>query len=234
LTRPGYLGKEHHLSVGTGQIHEVACDLELDPRAPRAILAGLRVLPTESDAQVSVDGRPFAGEPLPIGSHTISVERAGFEAWRGTVDVVAGQTKSVNVRLRPTKAYVSSYVARAERQRYLALGLGISGVVASGAALGTYVWNSGRYDAWVRERDALSSEIDGRPLSKDWFDRNSALQERSVELQRTDAMALGLGAVGVGLAAAGAVLWFDAPDPRKYGGLGARVGVSDVDVHFSW
>jgi hypothetical protein len=55
-------------------------------------------------ARVFVDRRPMGETPLVVprlgaGSHVIRLDRKGFERWSAAVQVVAGETTSVDVRL---------------------------------------------------------------------------------------------------------------------------------------
>jgi eukaryotic-like serine/threonine-protein kinase len=91
-------------------------DVTLDAGSPSAELRLALVRPappstgaadivsTPAGASVSVDGRPagvtpLAGLKLKPGKHRIELALQGHEAWAGTVDVAAGETGRVEVRL---------------------------------------------------------------------------------------------------------------------------------------
>jgi hypothetical protein len=81
----------------------------------------LDVDPHRLDATVGIDGKPvgkgrWEGD-LPIGKHTISVERAGFETFHRTVELKKGETVSADAVLTPSgplepeqKRYNGAYV----------------------------------------------------------------------------------------------------------------------------
>ncbi len=73
------------------------------PAAPASGAAD--ILSTPSGAAVSVDGRPVGTTPLSAlklkpGTRRIEVDLDGHETWTGSVDVAAGETGRVEVRLR--------------------------------------------------------------------------------------------------------------------------------------
>jgi TonB family protein len=68
-------------------------------------LGGADVVSTPPGASVSVDGRPVGTTPLTglklkPGRRKVEVALAEHETWSGTVDVAAGETGRVEVRLR--------------------------------------------------------------------------------------------------------------------------------------
>ena len=74
-------------------------------RPPAPAQGGAEVVSTPPGAEVSVDGRLVGTTPLPglklkPGPHRIDVRLDGHEAWSETVEVTAGQTGRVEVRLR--------------------------------------------------------------------------------------------------------------------------------------
>ena len=74
-------------------------------RTAAAATGGADVVSTPPGASVSVDGRrvgttPLAGLKLRPGRHRLEVALAEHETWSGPVDVAAGETGRVEVRLR--------------------------------------------------------------------------------------------------------------------------------------
>jgi TonB family protein len=74
-------------------------------RTAAAVPGGADVVSTPPGASVSVDGRsvgttPLAGLKLRPGRHRLEVALAEHETWSGAVDVAAGETGRVEVRLR--------------------------------------------------------------------------------------------------------------------------------------
>ena len=74
-------------------------------RAAAAASGGADIISTPEGAAVSVDGRPVGTTPitglkLKPGRHTIEVALDEHEPWSGTVDVAAGETGHVEVRLQ--------------------------------------------------------------------------------------------------------------------------------------
>jgi TonB family protein len=67
------------------------------------------VLSTPSGASVTVDGRPAGETPLrglklQPGKRKLEVALAGHDTWTGALDVVAGESGRVDVKLKPTPA----------------------------------------------------------------------------------------------------------------------------------
>jgi TonB family protein len=73
--------------------------------SPPSVPAEADIVSTPPGASVSVDGRPVGSTPLiglqmKAGKRKIEVALDGYETWTGTVDVAAGETGHVDLRLR--------------------------------------------------------------------------------------------------------------------------------------
>lgn len=105
---------------------ELAVEARLTSRSTTGILV---VRSPVAGARVSVDGRPVGAAPaeasLRAGTHTLVVERDGYEAARTTAVVVAGERKQVTIPLERTKPLVARWYFWA----------GVGAVVVGGAVL---------------------------------------------------------------------------------------------------
>jgi TonB family protein len=100
----GYEAQARDVSLHAGSAQgEVKVALARPAAAPAG---GADVVSTPAGATVSVDGRavgrtPLTGLKLRPGRRRIAVALDQHETWTGTVDVAAGETGRVEVRLRP-------------------------------------------------------------------------------------------------------------------------------------
>ena len=82
LRRPGYISAKREVDVGAGATGDLAFDLAVDPAALGADGATLVLVPSESPADLTIDGEhkgPYTAPlRLPRGPHHISVAAAGF------------------------------------------------------------------------------------------------------------------------------------------------------------
>jgi TonB family protein len=100
----GYEAQTRDVSLDVGS---PVAEVKLTLARPAAAATGAAdVVSTPAGAAVSVDGRsvgrtPLAGLKLKPGRRRIAIALDGHETWTGTVDVAAGETGRVEVRLRP-------------------------------------------------------------------------------------------------------------------------------------
>jgi TonB family protein len=81
----------------------------LKRRAVAAATGAADFVSTPAGASVSVDGKPAGTTPLrglklPPGRRRVEIELDGHETWSSTLDVVAGETGRIDVRLRSKPA----------------------------------------------------------------------------------------------------------------------------------
>jgi hypothetical protein len=99
------------VSVSTGQTAYVTATL-----APTVTVGSLSVTSSPSGAGVYVDGGYWGSTPatvgnLQAGNHNVEIIKAGYQTWKNTVTIVAGQTYYLNAQLvadpKPQYATVS-------------------------------------------------------------------------------------------------------------------------------
>jgi hypothetical protein len=193
--RPGYAEVSRRVSLGKRQLSHVGCEqLPLQP-LPAAIAGRLVVKPSPEDAEVLVDGKPFTGDPLPIGRHRVVVARDGFVTALRFVSVGARKTTALSTALTMTPEQRARDQAAASRRKRWGIALGGAGVVFAGTAGGLFAWNNQRYS--------------------DWRDRSSNADEQAnvglaTAVQRVDDVSVAFALLGAGLTATGAWLFFSA------------------------
>ena len=165
--RAGYLRAERSLSLGDGARGELAFNLQEDAAAPLSTKGILRLVPSETDVEVTVDGTPRVtsggGLPLPEGRHDLRVTRVGFEPFEKTINLTAGGETPLAVVLTPTAEARSRYEASMHTRRvvgWTTLAAGAVVLVAGGAyglsKLGD-VSNSRKYLSGIQANEANSA-----------------------------------------------------------------------------
>jgi hypothetical protein len=137
VRRPGYFRAERSLELGDGARGDLSFALEEDPGAPPSTKGLLRIVASESDIEVAVDGvsRGIGGAPMrvPGGPHEVRVTRLGFEPYAKTVNVVSGGETPLAVILVPTPETRTRYEHGIGTRRILgwsALGVGAAMAIA--------------------------------------------------------------------------------------------------------
>ena len=104
-------------------------------------MANLVVAVSETDALLSVDGRPpepLAGPiRLPVGPHHLTLTRAGFEPAELDVTIARGATFNTTVNLQATADTRDAYLARIHERRiwgWTSAGVGVA-ALATGVVL---------------------------------------------------------------------------------------------------
>ena len=103
LEQKGYEAQTRAVSL---QADSPSAEVRVALARPAAPASGAAdILSTPTGAEVSVDGRPVGTTPLSglklkPGTHRVEVALTDHETWTGSVDVAAGQTGRVEVRLR--------------------------------------------------------------------------------------------------------------------------------------
>ncbi len=97
-SREGYLAAGEVVTVPPGDSEHA---VKLEP----ITTAFLTVQTRPGDARILVDGKPYdPSQPLKAGSHQLVVRRKGFQESRQTVTIVAGQDRSLDVKLTRARA----------------------------------------------------------------------------------------------------------------------------------
>jgi hypothetical protein len=215
LRRPGYRDQKRTIAVGEGSNGTLSFDLEEDPAAPASLKGRLRVLPSEPDATVSVDGalRPDAqrGLSLVAGPHALRIERAGFLVFERQVDVRAGAETSLVASLVPT-AETRAAADESAHTRHLWGGslIGAGLVIGVGAAIYAGVTRNdvssaeATLAAQINEENTFSSSTTGCYVHNPDYDYNHCGETKSADQDAVSSAKLkrDLAYVGIGLGAA--------------------------------
>lgn len=206
VTRDGY--ERADVSVSVGQDESTNAEVILRPLSslPPYLSGQVSVALSHDDAQVFVDGQPWAQEPLPIGPHRLEVRADDMQSWTRDIEVNAGQMTQVQVDLQPRVGPPPG--EQRERIRPLVAAgfasLG-TGVALAAVGFGLYGWNAGRRNDWETEDTTLRNlwaEYERDPDSYDESElhrRTDANNELAESLPTMDGVSWAL--AGVGLAA---------------------------------
>jgi hypothetical protein len=151
VTSKGFLDEKREIQVVDGGL--AAVDLELKEKP--ALLA----VNAPDGSEIDVDGRPAGVTPLitPLalshGKHFIAVLKNGAVAFTREVEVVRGETKTLDVSLGTSKQRVASYVV---------LGTGVAALITGGVFLGLALNKESKAKSILNARD--QGNIGGRDL----------------------------------------------------------------------
>ncbi|HSC89797.1 MAG TPA: PEGA domain-containing protein [Polyangiaceae bacterium] len=222
LERPGYAPTVRKVHVAEGSTLDVQANLTIDATQP-ANFGQLAVLPSEEDVSVTIDGAPVYGSlaslRLPVGEHTLAIERAGFVRSERTVSVDSQRTRQVEITLAPTPEYRADWVESARSQRFWGWTATIGGAVLTGAGAGYLIWNQSEIDSATAERDNALAALE------DCTNSGTCNEEEDVAriwvddvADKTNRQAWGwvMGGVGVVGLGTGIFLLSTAPDGHRY------------------
>jgi hypothetical protein len=236
LRRRGYQTARQDLTLGDGASGEVSLDAEEDKSAMIEVGGELKLIVSESEALVTIDGksRGLYAAPLRLASgvHRLLVERGGFRPLERDVSVDAGQTTTLPVTLEPTPETRQIYVDHAVSQRTWAwIGI-VGGVALAGGGAGYLALNSSskkdaqaELDAMLAYRDANVGNINGMgvcALRRTEGDLDACNRLVNTAGDRLDSAKsrdiIGYVGIGVGGVAAGlGLFWLVSGDnPHKY------------------
>jgi hypothetical protein len=222
FTRQGYVPVRRRLTLDAGSVGRV--DVAMVPSDAGLAAGGtLGFRLSETNSVVMVDGQArldhTLGLRLPLGRHSLRIQRAGFFDVEREVWVRPGQ-QSLDVTLLPTPPYLADYVADAKRQRfwsYVSLG---GGALVAGASAGFLIWNQGEKNEAERAFDEYADEVADGPTGSCTTDACESELDRLVdELDaRRQRDVYGWVGVGVGAAAVGTGIFLFATgaDPGRY------------------
>ncbi|HEY3493966.1 MAG TPA: hypothetical protein VGK73_04740, partial [Polyangiaceae bacterium] len=222
FSRPGYVPVRRSVSLDSGSTGRV--DAVMVPSDAGLAAGGTLALAlSETNAVVSVDGQPrldhTLGLRLPLGRHSLRIERAGFLDVEREVWVQPGR-QALDVTLLPTPAYLADYVSSAKRQRfwsYVALG---GGAVVTAASAGFLIWNQGEKNEAERAFDEYADNVENS--STGMCTSDACEEQLGILVDELDARrqrdAYGWVGVGVGVLAlgTGAFLFVTGADPGRY------------------
>jgi tetratricopeptide (TPR) repeat protein len=247
LRRRGYSNVRRQLSLASAARSSVAIEMYEDPAIPPAETGSLAVAVSEDDAVLLVDGQPrtiyrgggrlpgtftAAIDGLPWGTHTLRIERPGFQPVERSVEVLAGGTSLVRVTLRPTTESYLAYIKRTRSARNWAVSAVTAGTVLT---LGSGALAVSRHIALQDAQRRLDDERrDQENMSGGSCDPSlglspAALGDCAARLQQAETAVtdrqrlrlIGLVGTGAGLlvTAVGVYLLSSGEDPRRYDAL---------------
>jgi len=219
--RKGYTTQRLGVTIVEGATDPVECRIAPEAPLPASLAARVSVAVSEPDAKVFVNGMPVRNSTvLPVGPHRLEVSRAGYRSWTLDFALSPGETRNVKAELVPTPDRLRDYKSRAQTQRTLAWIAGGAGLALGAAAVGTYIWNDGRFSEWERENSALDGEWSKPPpYPPDLSSRQQENDDRLRSVEAWDKGVIGLGIAGGALLATGVVLFVTGDDPGRYDGL---------------
>ncbi|MCC6214118.1 MAG: PEGA domain-containing protein [Polyangiaceae bacterium] len=228
VRRPGYRPARAKVTLGQGASGRVALEPEVDRSALAREGGRLRLVVSEPNAVVFVDGAPSGPQGstlmLPPGRHLVRVERAEFFPFEREVQVPRGGTATVAVELEPTPEHRAAYAGSASSRRTWGwITAGAGGVALLGGG-GFLLWNSSEKSAASRafEREAARNDTGGDCDPALGLQTDGCLVALDLALTKLEDVrsrdTFGWVGVGVGAAAAalGVTLVLTGDDPDRY------------------
>jgi hypothetical protein len=244
LRRRGYSPVRRPLSLAAAGRDAVTIEMYEDPALRPADTGTLAVAVSEDDAVLLVDGQPRTiyrggGRPpgtftasvdgLPWGTHTLRVERPGFQTVERPVEVLAGATAQVRVTLRPTTESYLAYVKRTRSARRWAVAAVTAGTVltigSAALAISRHISLQDAQQILAYERRDQANMGGGScdpslglsPLDLAGCDARLRQAENAVsDRQRLRLVGMAGAGAGLLLAGIGAYLVSSGEDPRRY------------------
>jgi len=242
-SRPGYQSAEARVAVASGEVARVVLDLQPLAELPPELAGTVALSVSERGAAPLLDGAPLEGRPIPIGPHSVSVEREGFEPWSRQIEVAAGEVTTLEAVLLPTAPYRARYEARANGMRIASYVMAGLAVAAIGTSVGLLAWNAAEYDSWLGEDEVLQAQYQLRaldPSSPETLPDDEVLRRQADNDTLIDRVHLvdgvGYALLGVGIAAAAtwAGLFFGGPDPARYRSLSVSASPGGLALALRW
>ena len=207
------------------------------PRSPRP--AGpWSIAVSETDAKVSIDGRP--PEPLngtirlPVGPHHATITRAGFEPKELDVTIARGATFNTTVNLQPDAQTRDAYLAAIHTRRIWGWSVGGVGIAALATGVVLLVTGHSALDSANANLAMVNqSFIPGGHGSCDFMDdvdhdvcnaMFADAQQRVTDANNRITAGYIVGGVGVAAAVVGAVVLLTGDDPGRYDRKSASSG----------
>ncbi len=228
LRRRGFMARKQDIVLGDGAQGDIVFDLQEDSQAPASDFGRLVLQPSEGEVELTVNGKPLGvyrdSVRLPVGPHTLRIERAGFDPVDRAVEISAVAESHVKITLRPTPETRSTFVDSTRARRRWAMVSLIGGVVIAGTSVALFITNQSALDDASKSRARIDDSFaagaacdvggSGDHLKCD-TDRSTAYDKvNSLDLRKSLSMiGIGVGAVVVGL---GAYLLATGDDPAKY------------------
>lgn len=212
FTRPGYEPSVHPVMVLEGATASAVCDMVPQKNPDPSTVGWIEVVNSQG-GRLEVDGREAPLRSLvPVGPHSLTLEKNGFETWRQDVNVMPRETTSLSVQLDPIGG---SADAGGTREMWAWI-TGISGLVAVGVGTGLYVAADSEYSNWQSEQARLDGlwEAAG-PGDLDALRAQQSTNDGRVDtINALDGAAVGLFIGGGVLIGTSAILWLTGGDPE--------------------
>ncbi len=225
MQRSGYMTTHRTLTLADGVYSGVAFDPDEDESAA-APKGRLRLRAGMAGVAVTIDGRSRGvyREPidLPIGPHTLKLEKTGYEPLERMVDIPAGDDADVKVALRPTEKTLAAKEAKMSAHRKWAIAALASGVAIAGGGTAFALWSNGKLPAAEDKLATAKNDANGTcppgdatiPEVRQKICREQVADaQKDVDAYRSYRLYGFIGAgVGVALAVTGIVLLFSGPE----------------------
>jgi len=238
LRRDGYRTASADIKLDLGAIADVTLEPEIDAAALAATGGSLAITVRETDAKVSIDGRP--PEPLtgtiglPVGPHHVSITRSGFEPGELDVTIARGATFNTTVNLQPEAQTRDAYLAGIHTRHVW--GWSIGGVGVAALATGVVLLVTGHSaldsananlaavnDSFIKGKGGICdfSENVNQPACNAMY---ADAQQRVDDAHNRITAGYIVGGVGVAAAVVGAIVLLTGDDPDRYDRKSAASG----------
>ena len=230
VRREGYRPAIADIKLDLGAVADVTLDPQIDAAAVASSGGSLVVTASETDALISVDGRPpesLAGPiRLPVGPHHLTLTRAGFEPSELDVTIARGATFNTTVDLQATADTRDAYQARIHERHVW--GWSVGGVGVAAAITGAILIITGR-----SALDSANANLSN--VNMEFIKGSHAICDYTYQVDPTTCMAMYdaatqrvndannrilagyiVGGVGAAAAVVGAVLLLTGDDPARY------------------
>jgi hypothetical protein len=230
VRRDGYRTSTADIKLDLGAIADVTLEPEIDAAAVAASGGSLAIAASETDAKISIDGRP--PEPLtgtirlPAGPHHVEITRSGFEPGDLDVTIARGATFNTTVKLQADAQTRDAYLAGIHTRRIWGWSVGGVGIAALATGVVLLVTGHSALDSANANLATVNkSFISGGGGTCDFTeDVNHGVcnamfadaQQRVTDANNRITAGYIVGGVGVAAAVVGAVVLLTGDDPGRY------------------
>lgn len=229
VRRDGYHPAAADIKLDLGAIADLTLEPEIDAAAVAQTGGNLALAVSETDARVSIDGRPpdlLTGTiRLPVGPHHVSITRSGFEPADLDVTIARGATFNTTVNLQADAQTRDAYLAAIHTRRVW--GWSVGGVGIAALTVGTVLFVTGRssLDSANGNYNTVFNEFArgarGHCDPEEYVPPDCAVMLASANQRINDAntrlvISYIVGGVGAAAAITGAVLLLTNDDPDRY------------------
>ena len=230
VRRDGYRTATADIKLDLGAIADVTLEPEIDAAAVASTGGNLAITVSETDAKVSIDGRP--PEPLtgtirlPVGPHHVSVTRSGFEPGDLEVTIARGATFNTTVNLQADAQTRDAYLAGIHTRRIWGWSVGGVGIAALATGVVLLVTGHSALDSANANLTMVNqSFIKGGGGTCDFTENVNQTacnamyadaQQRVTDANNRIIAGYIVGGVGVAAAVVGAVVLLTGDDPARY------------------